>query len=799
MKLYYCDTCGLRIPANEIPPDDQEPEDGKYFCAQHRPAPVIAQPAKPPSASMLQVPIPHSGQQPRTKIPSGTRASIPRMTPAHQNPPQPPGKPAAGNKNLLIFGSAGGVFVVLVLVIALSGHSKPTPEKETPVAESHPAAPMPAKTPTPVASHTPASQDATALPTGPGFLTPYSPTTPDRDRAVAETPATPVKPVNVGTTLATPDSVIANVPPDKSQPIEQIAAPVAADPRNLITDPGFESGTATAWQPYNDASVVTDPSKAHTGKCYARVGVNNAPTLRQVVTGLTPLGKYTATAWIKGATVGLGVKEYGGVEIERFNKQDGYQLVTISFTLGSTAKSAKIFFRQEGRTEALIDDVTLVADTGAPEANAAGAKTPIAAAPETPAVPAEAATKPTEESPAQKFEGVREKAYALLQQGKTEAGIAVFTDASADAQLAAQASEIETATAVAKGYEAVLNAAPDGLKKLSDGRAFTFKKKEKGTRDIPVGGGTKASVAEFKDGDIVIETKDGGMIATQKIIFEELSEQTRLDLAALALPPGPESDLKLAFAEFLLLRAGRIATAPGLHAHLERVKKSSATAPGGEFLQRELDNLAVNQRIDAAGAKIDAAIQAGNTMQARSIYSALKKEFAESPPLHVKKFFEEHRDMEVQPGLWASYYSGATGKEFSRYHLSRAETSVNLNWGQKSPDPSIPNDDFSGIYCGFLRVEKAGDYTFTSKSDDAIVFTLDGKRVIENYINALVTAKVTLTAGDHPIRIYYHEDGGGAWLLLRWKLEGGFDTQDIPASALWHNPMQREEYQKPGK
>ena len=122
-----------------------------------------------------------------------------------------------------------------------------------------------------------------------------------------------------------------------------------------------------------------------------------------------------------------------------------------------------------------------------------------------------------------------------------------------------------------------------------------------------------------------------------------------------------------------------------------------------------------------------------------------------------------------------------------------------IDWGLKSPDPSVPVDYFTGKLCGMLRVEKAGNYTFMSKTDDHIDFAVDGHRVLVNDSNAYVEGKLTLTAGDHPIRIYFREDGGGACLSLKWKLEGAFDTQEIPASALWHEPQMKEQYQKPGK
>ncbi len=820
MKLYYCDTCGLRIPANEIPPDQPEPEDGKYYCAQHHPAPVLAKPSKSPSASVLPVPLPNAGSaQSRTKIPSGTRASIPRMTPAHQpaahqTPTHPPGK-AAGNKNVIIFGSAGAVFVVLVAVIALSGNSKPTHSRETPQTDAPVAGDLHPPTTTALANATTTTLEKPPrpeLPPGPGFLTPDGQSTehpisstgagkgPGASDVVVADPLSEKSPLS-----KTPITTPAVPPPVAPAATTEALVPAPPpNPLNLLKDPGFESGSATLWLPYNDAKVIEDPAKAHSGKFCARLRFNNEPTMRQVVTGLTPGGHYIASAWIKGTHGSLGVKEFSSATVETVKfatRSDEYQLISIPFTMGPNYSSVKVFFRCTwSKEDTFYDDVMLVADTPSPDVTTPAK--PLTDKPDKPSgttgtTGTTTEVKPTELSIAQKMEAVRENTYTLLQQNKADAALAALAEAKADPLFSAQSTDLDSATVLARSYDATVNAEADGLKKLSDGRAFVFKKKA--GRDIPIGGATKASVSEFKDGEIVIETKDGGMVATQKILLDELTLQCRLDLSALAQPSGAESEMKLAFAEFMLLRAGRGGSVAGIRTRLERAKKDSSVAPILDFMLRELEALAVNQRIDGVTQKIDALIQAGNQSQVWPIYNSLKKEFGATPPLHLKKFMDEHMNLELEPGLWASYFSGPAGKEFEKYHLSRVEPRVVIDWGLKSPDPSVPVDYFTGKLCGMLRVEKAGNYTFMSKTDDHIDFAVDGHRVLVNDSNAYVEGKLTLTAGDHPIRIYFREDGGGACLSLKWKLEGAFDTQEIPASALWHEPQMKEQYQKPGK
>jgi hypothetical protein len=770
MKLFYCDTCGLRIPAEEIPADAPEPADGKYFCSKHRAAPIpepIPTPAKPPSKSM-PVPVPQAGYSSRNKM-----TPVARANPSARNTVQltdsrrmPAATPAPGASNKLIWGGAGLVFVVCVGVLAFAGGSKPAETRTAAPGHLEGADPLrnqlpiktPAPAPVPENTQHPTTDTAT-LPVTPTPATPATAAVKPAPKAPAPVKTAPVVPATPIESVTPTDAIPNPVPPD--------------DPRNLLKNPTVEDPASRAWDPYGKGKIVQDILNAHTGKYCIRVEPGATNAMRQIVTGLSPLTKYTVTAWLKGTNALLGVKDYGGPELNQATTKNQYEQLSITFAMDAKTKSAKIFVHNNASTPAYADDFLLIAFTTAAE------------------VP-----KAPEEPPAEKFEVLQENVLTLLQQNKVDAALTSLAEAKADPAFSTLLPDLDAAIACAHGYDETVKAGSDGVQKLSDGRAFTFKKRT--GRDTSVGGSTKAAVKEFKDGEFVIETKDGGIVATEKFLFDELTDQCRLDLAAQTLAPGSEKECRLAFAEFLMFRAGRGGTLADIRTRIERARKDAAFAAQNDFIQHALDTLLLNQRIEVALKKVDAALQAGDAAQAHTLWEALTKEFGLTP-LHIKKYFEDHRDLELVPGLWASYFSGPTGKEFGKYHLARAETKLNLDWGTRSPDPSIPVDFFTGKYCGFLRAPKAGDYTFLSHTDDLIELTIDGKRILENGANAPAEIKIALTAGDHTIKIFYREFSGGAHLWLRWKLDGGFDVQEIPASALWHDPSQKEQYQKPEK
>jgi len=104
--------------------------------------------------------------------------------------------------------------------------------------------------------------------------------------------------------------------------------------------------------------------------------------------------------------------------------------------------------------------------------------------------------------------------------------------------------------------------------------------------------------------------------------------------------------------------------------------------------------------------------------------------------------------------------------------LTRLDPEINFTWDAGSPDPIIPNENFS------VRWTKEqhfafGRYKFTTSTDDGVRLYVDGNLVINQWHDQGTidyTATVDLTEGNHEITMEYFEHNGGAVAKLKWEL-----------------------------
>jgi len=95
-------------------------------------------------------------------------------------------------------------------------------------------------------------------------------------------------------------------------------------------------------------------------------------------------------------------------------------------------------------------------------------------------------------------------------------------------------------------------------------------------------------------------------------------------------------------------------------------------------------------------------------------------------------------------------------------------------------------DNFAVVFDGFIRIEKAGDYTFFVVSDDGAQILIDGQVVTNNdgiHPAQESKGKVQLDPGLHAIRVAYFEGGNEEVLNVTWQAKG-MPRQPIPNSVL---------------
>lgn len=120
-------------------------------------------------------------------------------------------------------------------------------------------------------------------------------------------------------------------------------------------------------------------------------------------------------------------------------------------------------------------------------------------------------------------------------------------------------------------------------------------------------------------------------------------------------------------------------------------------------------------------------------------------------------------------GLLAQYYEGL---DLTNLRQTRVDATVNFNWGDSAPDPTLPIDGFSVRWSGQILAPSSEVYTFYTNSDDGVRLWINGQLMIDNWTNHAPTENsgmIPLIAGQYyDIRMEYYEAGGGAISQLLW-------------------------------
>jgi hypothetical protein len=129
--------------------------------------------------------------------------------------------------------------------------------------------------------------------------------------------------------------------------------------------------------------------------------------------------------------------------------------------------------------------------------------------------------------------------------------------------------------------------------------------------------------------------------------------------------------------------------------------------------------------------------------------------------------------LQVTQGLQAEYFlDDAPASRPTLATLSREITTaeINADWNASLPPA------FRARWFGYLAVPRAGDYTFTTSSDDGSRLFIDGQLIVDNGgIHGMqrATGRVRLDPGPHFVLIEYEQAGGFYGISWSWARDGG--------------------------
>ncbi|MBD3306800.1 hypothetical protein GF339_10265, partial [candidate division KSB3 bacterium] len=109
---------------------------------------------------------------------------------------------------------------------------------------------------------------------------------------------------------------------------------------------------------------------------------------------------------------------------------------------------------------------------------------------------------------------------------------------------------------------------------------------------------------------------------------------------------------------------------------------------------------------------------------------------------------------------------------------------------------TIPQNQFSIEWQGYIEIPETAVYTFATESDDGSWLFIDDQLVVDNGgVHGLVrkTGNIQLTQGQHPITIRYVQMGGYAVLRLAWQ-RGQSEFVPLPTEVLRPATIQTVSY-----
>ena len=138
-----------------------------------------------------------------------------------------------------------------------------------------------------------------------------------------------------------------------------------------------------------------------------------------------------------------------------------------------------------------------------------------------------------------------------------------------------------------------------------------------------------------------------------------------------------------------------------------------------------------------------------------------------------------------QRGVTATFYPNT---QWVSPALVRVERQINLDF-MTAASASLPQQDFTVDWSGWLRIDRAGQYAFATRSDDHSSFEIDGQVIVDNRGGVSPTATLALRPGLHQIRMRFLQADGVYEFYAYWTPPGEPSQAAFPAQQLFvHQP-----------
>ena len=121
---------------------------------------------------------------------------------------------------------------------------------------------------------------------------------------------------------------------------------------------------------------------------------------------------------------------------------------------------------------------------------------------------------------------------------------------------------------------------------------------------------------------------------------------------------------------------------------------------------------------------------------------------------------------------------GLKGEYFANRNLegrpvvTRVDKNINFDWQGGSPDPSVPDDNFSVRWTGKLIAPKSGLYLLGTASDDGVRVYLDGKLIIDDWSDHATLVNNYSAELEHgrayDLTVEYFDHEGNANMKFGW-------------------------------